>query len=182
MAQSRGRIILLNGTSSAGKSTLAKVLRVRLAPQFHYYSSDQLADAGFRPLDGNVRFKYRESFFEGFHRSISAFAEVGLDLLVEHIVECQSWADDLKVLLSPFDVFWVGVHAPVAEIERRERLRGNRQIGEGVYHLKTHTFCEYDLEVDTTQPLEQNVETILTAWRSRSISAPDQGGCAKEGF
>jgi chloramphenicol 3-O phosphotransferase len=98
---------------------------------------------------------------------------------VEHIVECQSWADDLKVLLSPFDVFWVGVHAPVAEIERRERLRGNRQIGEGVYHLKTHTFCEYDLEVDTTQPLEQNVETILTAWRSRSISAPDQGGCAR---
>ena len=173
MAQSKGRIILLNGTSSAGKSTLAKPLRVQLEPQFHYYSSDQLADAGFRPLDGNARFKYRESFFEGFHRLIPAFAEVGLDLLVEHIVECQGWADDLKVLLSPFDVFWVGVHAPVAEIERRERLRGNRQIGEGVYHLKTHTFCQYDLEVDTMQPLEQNVETILTAWRGRSISAPD---------
>jgi chloramphenicol 3-O phosphotransferase len=172
MAKSRGRIILLNGTSSAGKSTLARELRVRLEPQFHYYASDQLADAGFRPLDKNVRFKYRESFFEGFHRSIPAFAEVGLDLLVEHIVECQSWADDLNVLLSPFDVFWVGVHAPVAEIERRERLRGNRQIDEGVYHLKTHTFCRYDLEVDTMLPLEQNVETIITAWRSRSISAP----------
>jgi chloramphenicol 3-O phosphotransferase len=172
MAQSRGRIILLNGTSSAGKSTLAKALRVELEPQFHYYSSDQLADAGFRPRDKDVRFKYRESFFEGFHRSIPAFAEVGLDLLVEHIVERQSWADDLKALLSPFDVFWVGVHAPLAEIERRERLRGNRQIGEGAYHLKTHTFCQYDLEVDTTQPLERNVETILAAWRSRSISAP----------
>jgi chloramphenicol 3-O phosphotransferase len=173
MAQSRGRIILLNGTSSAGKSTLAKELRVQLEPQFHYYASDQLAGAGFRPLDEDVRFKYRESFFEGFHRSIPAFAEVGLDLLVEHIVERQSWADDLEVLLSPFDVFWVGVHAPVAEIERRERLRGNRQIGEGLYHLKTHTFCQYHLEVDTMQPLEQNVETILTAWRSRSISAAD---------
>jgi chloramphenicol 3-O phosphotransferase len=77
------------------------------------------------------------------------------------------------VLLSPFDVFWVGVHAPVAEIERRERLRGNRQIGEGVYHLKTHNFCRYDVEVDTMKPLEQNVETILDAWRSRSISAAD---------
>ena len=102
-----------------------------------------------------------------------AFAEAGLDLLVEHIVERQRWADELKVLLSPFDVFWVGVHAPLAEIERRERLRGNRQIGEGVYHLKTHAFCRYDVEIDTMRPLEQNVETILAAWRSRSISAQD---------
>ena len=171
MAQSRGRIALLNGTSSAGKSTLAKALRIRLEPQFHYYASDQLADTGFRPLDKDVRFRRRESFFEGFHRSIPAFAEAGLDLLVEHIVERQSWADDLKALLSPFDVFWVGVHAPVAEIERRERLRGDRQIGEGVYHLKTHSFCRYDVEVDTTEPLERNVEIILTAWRSRSTSA-----------
>jgi chloramphenicol 3-O phosphotransferase len=173
MAQSNGRIILLNGTSSAGKSTLARELRVQLEPQFHYYSSDQLADAGFRPLDEDVRFKYRDTFFEGFHKSIPAFATVGLDLLVEHIVECQRWADDLKVLLSPFDVFWVGVHAPVAEIERRERLRGDRQIGEGVYHLKTHTFCKYDLEIDTMQPLKQNVETILAAWRNRSIFPTD---------
>ena len=173
MARSRGRIILLNGTSSAGKSTLAKALRPRLEPQFHYYASDQLADAGFRPLDKDVRFQRRESFFEGFHRSIPVFAEAGLDLLVEHIVERQSWADDLTTLLSPFDVFWVGVHAPVAEIERRERLRGDRQIGEGVHHLKTHGFCRYDVEVDTTQPLEGNVETILNAWRGRSLSAPD---------
>jgi chloramphenicol 3-O phosphotransferase len=85
-------------------------------------------------------------------------------------VERQSWADDLKALLSPFDVFWIGVHAPVAEIERRERLRANRQIGEGAYHLKTHTFCRYDLEVDTMQPLEQNAETIVAAWRGRSLS------------
>jgi chloramphenicol 3-O phosphotransferase len=92
MAKSRGRIILLNGTSSAGKSTLAKELRVQLEPQFHYYASDQLADAGFRPPDKDVRFKYREVFFEGFHKSMPAFAEAGLDLLVEHIVERQSWA------------------------------------------------------------------------------------------
>ena len=73
-----------------------------------------------------------------------------MDLLIEHIVEEKDWADQLQVLLSPFDVFWVGVHAPVAEIECRERLRGNRQKGEGLYHLKTHQFCTYDVEVDTT--------------------------------
>ncbi len=173
MAHRNGRIILLNGTSSAGKSTLAKELRLKLEPQFHYYASDQLADEGFRPVDEDVRYECRDLFFKGFHRSIPAFAEAGLDLLVEHIVEEQDWADELRVLLAPFDVFWVGVHAPMEEIERRERLRGNRQIGEAAYHLKTHSFCSYDVEIDTMQPLEQNVEKIIAAWKGRANRKAD---------
>lgn len=168
MASRMGRIILLNGTSSSGKSTLAQALRLELEPQFHFYASDQLADEGFRPLNKEARLAWRQTFFDGFHRSIPAFASVGLDLLIEHIVEEKDWADQLQVLLSPFDVFWVGVHAPVTEIERRERLRGNRQQGEGLYHLKTHQFCTYNVEVDTTKPLSQNITTIITAWNSRT--------------
>lgn len=167
MEYGTGRIILLNGTSSAGKSTLAKALRLELEPQFHFYASDQLADEGFRPLDKEVSYRWRQAFVDGFHRSIPAFASVGIDLLVEHIVEEQRWTDDLKMLLAPFDVFWVGVHAPIAEIQRRERLRGDRQIGEGLYHLKTHQFCKYHLEVDTTQPVDQNVANIVAAWKRR---------------
>lgn len=162
-----GRIILLNGTSSAGKTTLAKALRPSLEPQFHYYASDQLADQGFRPLDKQVHYQWRRAFFDGFHRSIPAFASVGIDLLVEHIVEEQSWANDLETLLAPFDVFWVGVHAPITEIERRERLRGDRQIGEGLYHMKTNGFCRYDVEVNTMEPIELNVEKIVGAWKNR---------------
>ena len=167
MENRKGRIIFLNGTSSAGKSTLAKALRPKLEPQFHYYASDQLANEDFRPLDKDVGYRWRQAFFDGFHRSIPAFAGVGIDLLVEHIVEEQSWSDNLDVLLAPFDVFWVGVHAPPAEIERRERLRGNRQIGEGLYHLKTHSFCRYNIEIDSTLPLDQNVVSIVTAWNHR---------------
>ena len=163
-----GRIILLNGTSSAGKSTLAQALRSKLEPQFCYYASDQLADADFRPLDPTVRRAGREMFFDGFHRSIPAFAGVGIDLLVEHIVEEQSWADDLAQLLAPIDTFWVGVHAPLAELERRERFRGDRQTGEAAYHLKTHSFCQYDVEIDSMQSLDHNVNTIVEAWSRRT--------------
>ena len=173
MTSGKGRIILLNGTGSSGKTTLSRALRLKLEPQFHYYSSDQLANEGFRPLDPEVRFEWRPMFFEGFHLSISAFAKVGIDLLVEHIVEEQSWADTLRELLSPFDVFWVGVHAPIAEIEQRERLRGDRHIGEALDHLKTHSFCKYDVEVDTTQPISENVDTIVDAWRNRAPRQPD---------
>jgi chloramphenicol 3-O phosphotransferase len=73
-----GRIILLNGTSSAGKSTLAEALRSRLEPQFHYPASDQLADAGFRPINDEVRPRWRDAFFDGFHRSIASFATAGV--------------------------------------------------------------------------------------------------------
>lgn len=36
MASRIGPIILLNGTSSSGKSTLAQALRLALEPQFHF--------------------------------------------------------------------------------------------------------------------------------------------------
>jgi chloramphenicol 3-O phosphotransferase len=166
----KSRIIILNGTSSAGKSTLAKGLRPALEPQFCYLASDQLADAGFRPLQLEARAAGREKFFRGFHQSIAAFAAAGNDLLVEHIVESQSWADELTELLTPFDVFWIGVHAPSEEITRRERLRLDRTTGEGLYHLKTHSFCKYNLEVDSTQPLHETIPLIIEAWKARSIS------------
>ncbi|SMF38944.1 chloramphenicol 3-O phosphotransferase [Xaviernesmea oryzae] len=163
-----GKVIILNGTSSSGKSTLAKTLRSAIGEPFCYYASDQLADAGFRadkrlaPLDERAR------FFDGFHRAIGAFAAAGNNLLVEHIVEEADWWSQLNKILEPFDIFWVGVHAPLPEIERRERERGNRYIGEAAFHLKTHDYCSYDIEVDTSLPQEDVISSILEAWRHRS--------------
>lgn len=172
----KGRIIFLNGTSSSGKSTLAHALREALDAPFCYYASDQLADAGFRTVKRRIRHNpasgERGRFFDGFHRSIAAFAQAGNDLIVEHIVEEQSWADQLANLFVGLDVFWIGVHAPIEEVERRERERGDRQIGEARYHLKTHAFCRYDLEVDTSEPITPLVHRIVAAWNSRqTISA-----------
>ena len=159
------RIIFLNGTSSSGKSTLAKALRTALTDPFCYYASDQLADAEFRSRrESEHVVSERERFFNGFHRSIAAFAEADNDLIVEHIVEEQSWADDLAILLAPFEVFWVGFHAPLEEVERREILRGDRTVGEARYDLKTHDYCRYDIEVDATQALEDQVRQVVAAW------------------
>lgn len=164
-----GRIIFLNGTSSAGKSTLADALRARLDAPFCLYASDQLADAGFRPLAPGHRDAGRERFFDGFHRSIAAFADAGNDLIVEHIVEQPAWADQLAGLTAHLDVFWIGVHAPLHVLEHRERERGNRQIGEAAYHLKTHEYCRYDIAVDTTTaPIETVAAQVGASWHSRT--------------
>jgi chloramphenicol 3-O phosphotransferase len=166
------QIILLNGASSSGKTTLAHALLNDLPAPYLYYSSDQLVEAGVlstvdrstddTPWSWNV---IRPRFFSGFHRSIAAFA-VSNRLLVEHVVEYREWLDELVRLLSPFKVFYIGVFCPAEEVDRREAARGDRYTGEGRGHLDDgiHTWSDYDLEVDTHKVTpEENVRKILDA-------------------
>lgn len=168
-----GKIILLNGASSSGKSTLARELQNKLDTPFWHYSIDHLIAANVLP---SARVKHgdfswndmRGAFFEGFHRSLPALAEAGNNLIVEHIVETSDWMNRLLRLIVHFDVFFIGVHCPLPELERRERERGDRRIGEAKADYEiTHTFCTYDTEVDSTQPLEQNVTQVIAAWEVR---------------
>ena len=168
-----GKIILLNGASSAGKSTLAQGLQAALSEPFWHYSIDHLMAAKILPheriTNGDFAWRnLRPSFFDGFHRSIPALATAGNNLIVEHIVETRAWMDRLLTLLGPLDVFFVGVHCPLPELERRELLRGDRPVGDARADFEiTHTFGIYDFEVNSTLPLEQNVRGLLTAWNTR---------------
>jgi chloramphenicol 3-O phosphotransferase len=168
MNEINSKIILLNGTSSSGKTTLALALQEALDEPFCYYASDQLAEAGFRArIDFPEAPTERDRFFAGFHRSIAAFASCHNHLIVEHVIEEPHWAKDLQTLLAPFEVLWVGVHAPLHLLVHREQQRGNRRPGEARYHLKTHQYCTYDLEIDSTLPLPYQVALVRNACLSR---------------
>ena len=173
MTQTPGKIILLNGASSSGKSTLARALQDSLDDAFWHYSIDHLLGAGILPRrridSGEFPWaKLRPAFFEGFHRSIPNLAASGNNIIVEHIVETQEWKETLANLLAPLDVFFVGVQCPLAELERREKQRGDRRIGEARQDYETtHAFCQYDFEIDTTQKTETSVASLLAAWRIR---------------
>lgn len=168
-----GKIILLNGASSSGKSTLAHALQGKIELPFWHISIDHLRDAGVLPLDRirNGEFiwrELREPFFEGFHLALPAYARAGNNLIVEHIVETRIWMQRLIHLLSAFDVFFVGIHCNVDELERREALRGDRHAGDARRDSETvHQHAAYDLEIDSTQALSTNVDNVLRAWRSR---------------
>jgi chloramphenicol 3-O phosphotransferase len=168
-----GNIILVNGASSSGKSTLSSALQAKLEQPFWHYSIDHLVAANILP---HARIKSKEflwsdmrpQFFAGFHHSLPALAKAGNNLIVEHIVETKEWMRLLLELLAPFDVFFIGVHCPLLELERREIERGNRRIGEARQDFETvHTFGFYDLEIDATKDLNTNVETIISAWKNR---------------
>jgi chloramphenicol 3-O phosphotransferase len=172
-----GRIIFLNGASSSGKSTLAKTMQRALGEPFLHVSSDHFVASGMLPgrRDPEGPFAWweqvRPRFFAGFHRCLPALARAGNDLIVEHIIEFRAWREELARLLGGLDVFLVGVHCDLAEIDRRERDRSDRRLGEGRGHVETdliHTFGPYDFEVDTTHAATGALaESVLSAWQAR---------------
>jgi chloramphenicol 3-O phosphotransferase len=172
------RIILLHGASSSGKSTLSKAIQHLLDEPFLHFASDYLTLGLPAPRETEGPFqwlgKVRPRFFDGFQRCIATLAAAGNDLIVDHIIELREWRADLKLLLQSFDVFLVAVHCSLEEIDRRERSRGNRKIGEGRSHIVDdgiHSFGPSDCEVDTTgrPPTEVALE-VVRLWRQRSVS------------
>lgn len=169
-----GTIIFVNGASSSGKSTLARALQASLELPFWHYSIDHFRGTGVLPMkridSGEFAWQdMREAFFDGFHRCLPALAEAGNNLIIEHIIETAAWKSRLVRLLASIDVFFVGLHCPLPELERRERRRGDRRTGEARQdHAAVHAFCTYDIEIDSTRSVDDNVEAVLAAWRSRT--------------
>jgi chloramphenicol 3-O phosphotransferase len=173
-APQSGRIILLNGASSSGKSSIARAVQAKIEAPFWHISIDHLRDAGVLPMDRfrSGEFKWsdaREAFFQGFERSLAAYVQSGNSLIVEYIVETMASMRRLIGLLGGGDVFFVGVHCDLEELERRERARGDRSVGDAHRDFHTvHAHCAYDAELDATVlPAEVNADELLALWRSR---------------
>lgn len=168
-----GKIILIHGPSSSGKSSIAAELQAEIEAPFWHISIDHLRDAGILPM-ARIRSRefpwagLREPFFDGFHHAVAAFARSGNNLIVEHIVETQAWMNDLVRLLTDFDVFFVRVHCDVEELERREIARGDRRAGDARRDFEALPGFPFDLQLDSTATKAgDNVETLLSAWRAR---------------
>jgi len=169
------RIVLLNGVGSAGKGSIAKALQTITTEPFLHVEMDaflaMLPEASFGRPDG-LTFEavqedgkpavvittgpVAERAFRGMRHAIAAMAAQGNNLIVDEVLvgsEKAEYAD----LLSAFDVFLVGVFAPLDVLEARERQRGDRMIGLARWQYnRVHAGMTYDLEVDTSRatPLE----------------------------
>lgn len=182
------RIIFVHGASSSGKSTIARGLQARLPEPFWHISIDHLRDSGVLPM---ARFKSREfawrearkPFFDGFHRSLAAYAGAGNNLVLEHILDTPGWLEELAVLFAPFDVFFVGVHCSLPELIRREAARGDRPAGSAEQDFHTiHRDMRYDFEVQSELDADENVGRIIAAWQGRQAPSAFAQLRAERGF
>lgn len=171
--QASAAIILLNGASSAGKSTLARTVQAQLERPFLRFSPDLLLFGEVLPArrDQCGPFSWavmRGPLFEGYFRCLAALAGAGNNVLADLVIESEDQLRRLVGLLSPLDVFFVGVRCPLPELERREQVRGDRRIGDARQdHAIVHGFSGYDAEVDSTLPPEHNATMLAEAWRVR---------------
>ena len=168
-----GKIIIINGPSSAGKTTLALALQKHLDIPFIRFSFDLFLDHEAFPMEQirNGTFSWdsmRPSVFRGIHQCLPALATAGNNIIFDHIIETKMWLDNLLLLIAHLDVFFVGVHCSLPELERREMQRGDRRAGEARQDFATvHSITSYDLELHCEASLEENVELLVQAWKER---------------
>ncbi|MFT7841197.1 chloramphenicol phosphotransferase [Saccharothrix sp. BKS2] len=187
-----GRVVLLNGTSSAGKTTLARAIQDESGTPFVHWGIDTLF--GLVPpnrgggRDGPLS---RDGFWYdrtgsdadgrpsvvihcgGFGRRVlrsaqlaaAAFARGGDDLVVDELLPAPDLLSGWAAALSGLEVLLVSVTCPLAVAERRERERSN-PVGPARGHFgAVHDHgVPYDLTVDTTSgtPAEP-ARTVLAA-------------------
>ncbi|MES0862456.1 AAA family ATPase [Ruegeria sp. SCPT10] len=165
-------IIVLHGASSSGKSTIARALQKKIELPFWHISIDHLRDSGVLPLDRYRAAEFdwpsdRAAFFDGFHRSVAAYADAGNHLILEHILDTPGWVEQLQSLFRAHDVLFVAVHCPLPVLTERERRRGDRPLGSAERDNATiHIGRRYDLEVTSTDGTDLCVDAILATWRS----------------
>jgi chloramphenicol 3-O phosphotransferase len=149
-----GRIILLNGASSSGKTVLARALQDRIENPFWHLSIDHFRDSGVLPMARIARRDFRWSdlrgrFFAGFHATLAG------------------WCETLIALLKPFNVYFIGVHCSLEELTRREVARGDRLLGSAARDFHSvHIGRCYDIEVQSEAGVPVNIPKLLDGWRS----------------
>jgi chloramphenicol 3-O phosphotransferase len=149
-----GQIILLNGASSSGKTSIATALLSILdRPYFHMavdafnsmWSKEPtriLAPDDLTALLARMR--------AGFHRAVAGMAVAGNDIVADHVLSEPWRLRDCLTVFAGIEVVFVGVHCPVEELRRRELARGDRTVGQAAAQLPAvHAHGSYDIECDT---------------------------------
>ena len=177
------RIIILNGVSSVGKSSIAKAIQANVSRPFLYVPGDAFLkmppETMMNHPDGiSVRTAPDQSLaiefgdgiarlMRGMRRSVSALASQGNHLIVDDIMMNATDQEDYRDLLEAHEVSFVGLFAPIEVLEQREANRKNRLSGLARWqHCRVHHGIVYDLKVDTsgTSPGE-NARAIIQALR-----------------
>ncbi|PML82071.1 chloramphenicol phosphotransferase CPT family protein [Enterovibrio norvegicus] len=164
-------VIVLNGTGSAGKTSIAKSLIEMLPRQYLNFSIDSVLYALppsdlQKMMDGKAitRDGYNYStLIEGYHQAASGLAKAGCFLILDNAWTLPTEKLNMLNALSGFSVCLVGVKCDLRETSERERQRGDRAIGlaESEFNL-VHQHLTYDIELDTTfASAEQAAKNLL---------------------
>ncbi len=157
-----GTILLLNGTTSSGKTSILRVLQEIMSTPYldagidkfifmlpeRYLNfplwNDVLGHASYAGEMGH-------RLFSGMHHSILALALAGNNVLADHVFVERRWTAECAQLMADLPAYLIGVRCPLDVTEAREKQRGDRTLGQARKQFPlVHQHGVYDFEVDTS--------------------------------
>lgn len=96
--------------------------------------------------------------------SVSVTARAGLNVIADDVLIDRSWLAGWAEALAGVETLFVGVHTPLEVLEKRERERRDRILGEARgQHGVIHVGIAYDVEVDTARNDPDECAQIIEA-------------------
>ncbi|OZB94098.1 chloramphenicol phosphotransferase CPT family protein [Paenibacillus sp. XY044] len=175
----QGLIVLMNGTSSAGKTSISMELMNQKEILFHHLSVDDFIKDFFnhkfsdieptREVDEQVIAQIMfDPLISMYYSTIKLLSEMGLNVIVDTVIENDKSFNECLDLFFNQPTLFIGVICSKEELIRREQIRGDRNIGLAASQFsKVYSIDEYDLEVNTEEmnPTEC-AEKILSFMKS----------------
>lgn len=176
-----GRVIILNGPSGSGKSSIQKEFQYLMMPHLWVkVGIDTLFDnpmpnitpenMDFWQTANPIRWVAISQDAEGhklvtlftgeegervayaMNSAIAAYAENGCDVIVDYIAYKPEWLADLQRKLKPYKTCYVAVDIPLEVLEQREAARGTSPVGHARSHYHdVYGNIQYDLRVNSEQ-------------------------------
>jgi len=156
-----GTIVLINGTSSSGKTSIVRALQDLLPEPFldagidkfiwmlpRRYLDRPLWDEVLGLADRAGPAGHR--LMSGMHQAIVTLSRAGNHVVADHVLVEPAWLQECATLFSDLPAWFVGVRCALEVVEGREAARKDRTLGQARAQFdRVHAHGVYDLEVDT---------------------------------
>lgn len=106
-----------------------------------------------------------------FHSVAVGYSQANRLVVLDHVLYLDSWKQDFLAKVQGQRTLLVGLFCPEEELERRERLRKDREIGLWREQVATiHEGLRYDLEIDTaTTGVAEGAQLLLDAVKRQRV-------------
>ncbi len=186
-----GTVIILNGPSGSGKSSIQKEFQKLMMPNLWIkVGIDNLFDAPMPDITPeNLQYWQSpnpirwveetkdnsdnkiitlfvglqgEKVAYGMNNAIADYAKNGCNVIVDYIAYKEEWFNDLRKKLAGIKTYYVAVEIPLDVLEKREEARGTSPKG----HARSHYFSvygnqKYDLTVNSANQNPQQIAQQL---------------------
>lgn len=161
-SQQPGKIIILNGTSSSGKTSILRILQNLLEEPYLEAGIDKfifMLPKRYleRPLWDDVlglassAGETGRQLVSGMHQVIKTLSLSGINVLADHVLVEPGWVRECSEQFHGLPAYLVGLYCPLEVLEERERSRNNRTLGQArTQYPLVHAHGIYDLIVDTS--------------------------------